>query len=65
VEEAEVEVEEVEEEEEDQYSQPLPPMEMENWRARNPPSSLVIEQEPMSSCMNSNSTNSSIRTPRS
>ena len=72
-EEEEVEVEEAEEaeevEEEDQsnqpqHNQPLPPMEMGNWKAKNPPSSLAIEQKPTSSCTNSDSTNSSIQTPR-
>ena len=63
------EAEEVEEAEEaDQPSQPnrlQPPMEMENWRARNPPSSPVIEPEPTSSCTNSSFTNSLTQTPRS
>ena len=65
MEEEEVEVEEVEQEEqvqEDKPNWPLP-METENWRARNPPSSQAIEQRPMSSCTNSNSTSSLIPTP--
>ena len=56
---AEEEVEEEVEEEEDQLNQQLPTRETENWKGKNPPFSLEKEQKPMSSCMNSNSTNSS------
>ena len=60
VEEAEEEME-AEEEEEDKLNQ-LPPRETENWRAKNPPSSLATERKPMSSCTNSSSINSSTPT---
>ena len=71
-EEAEAEEEEVEEEEEEEvlpnwsrFNQPRPPMEMGNWKARNPPSSPETEPKPTNSCTSSNSTNSSTPMPHS
>ena len=62
--EEEEEAAEEEEEEEDQLNprspnQRPPLKEMENWKGKNLPFSMVIERKPMNSYTNSNSTNSS------